>query len=139
MSPLHVIFNLKGVLVGKDYFKINHLLPPMFNLTQIHTLLSKSVVPRLNVREFLLRCLEQFIIYIWTSTMLNKMNTYLRKITKKMGIEVDLQRIIGQDLCKINKHFLHFPFKRNYKRVDCPTHDKKIYHKNLSYLSHKLS
>jgi hypothetical protein len=134
-----VIFNLKGVLVGKDYFKINHLLPPMFNLTQIHTLLSKSVVPRLNVREFLLRCLEQFIIYIWTSTMLNKMNTYLRKITKKMGIEVDLQRIIGQDLCKINKHFLHFPFKRNYKRVDRPTHDKKIYHKNLSYLSHKLS
>jgi hypothetical protein len=139
VSPLHVIFNLKGVLVGKDYFKINHLLPPMFNLTQIHTLLSKSVVPRLNVREFLLRCLEQFIIYIWTSTMLNKMNTYLRKITKKMGIEVDLQRIIGQDLCKINKHFLHFPFKRNYKRVDRPTHDKKIYHKNLSYLSHKLS
>ncbi len=139
MSPLHVIFNLKGVLVGKDYFKINHLLPPMFNLTQIHTLLSKSVVPRLNVREFLLRCLEQFIIYIWTSTMLNKMNTYLRKITKKMGIEVDLQRIIGQDLCKINKHFLHFPFKRNYKRVDRPTHDKKNYHKNLSYLSHKLS
>jgi hypothetical protein len=29
---LHTIFNLKGVLVGKDYFRINHLLPPLFNL-----------------------------------------------------------------------------------------------------------
>jgi len=58
VSPLHVIFNLKGVLVGKDYFRINHLLPPTFNLIQIHTLLSKSVVPRLNVKEFLLRCLK---------------------------------------------------------------------------------
>jgi len=32
VSPLHVIFNLKGVLVGKEYFKINHLLPSSFNL-----------------------------------------------------------------------------------------------------------
>jgi hypothetical protein len=98
----------------------------MFNLTHIHTLLSKNVVLRLNVKEFLLRCLEQFIVYIWTSTMLGKMNTYLRKITKEMGIEIDSQRIIGQDLCKINKHFLQFPFKRNYKRVDRPTCDKTI-------------
>ncbi len=27
VSPLHVIFNLKGVLVGKEYFRINQLLP----------------------------------------------------------------------------------------------------------------
>ncbi len=32
VNPLHVIFNLKGVLVGKDYFRINHMLPPLFNL-----------------------------------------------------------------------------------------------------------
>jgi hypothetical protein len=32
VSPLHVIFDLKNVLVGKDYFRINHLLPPPFNL-----------------------------------------------------------------------------------------------------------
>ncbi len=61
------------------------------------------------------------------------MNTYLRKVAKGMGIEIDSQRIIGRNLCKINKHFLQFPFKRNYKCVDYPTHDKTIYHKNLSY------
>jgi hypothetical protein len=35
VNPLHMIFNLKGVLVGKDYFEINHLLPPLFNLTRV--------------------------------------------------------------------------------------------------------
>ncbi len=37
VSPLHVIFDLKGVLVGKEYFKINHFLPPPFHLAQGHT------------------------------------------------------------------------------------------------------
>ncbi len=32
VSPLHVIFDLKGVLVRKEYFNINHLLPLLFNL-----------------------------------------------------------------------------------------------------------
>jgi hypothetical protein len=43
VSPLHVIFDLKGVLVGKDYFKINHLLPSSFNLVRSRTLLSKTL------------------------------------------------------------------------------------------------
>jgi hypothetical protein len=30
----------------------------------------------------------------------------LLKIAKKTGIEIESQRIMGQDLCKINKHFL---------------------------------
>jgi len=46
VSILHVIFDLKGVFVGKDYFRINHLLPPLFNLTRGPTLLGKNVVPR---------------------------------------------------------------------------------------------
>jgi len=58
VNPLHVIFNLKGVLVGKDYFIINHLLPLPFNLTQDQTLLGKSIVPKLALKEFLFRCLE---------------------------------------------------------------------------------
>jgi hypothetical protein len=32
VSPLHTTFNLKGVLVKKDHFRINHLLPLLFNL-----------------------------------------------------------------------------------------------------------
>jgi len=31
VRPLHMIFDLKGVLVGKEYFRINHLLPLPFN------------------------------------------------------------------------------------------------------------
>jgi hypothetical protein len=33
VNHLHMILDLKGVLVGKDYFRINHLLPSRFNLT----------------------------------------------------------------------------------------------------------
>jgi hypothetical protein len=58
VSPLHVIFNLKGVIIGKEYFKIIHLLPPSFNLAQGPTLLNKSVVPKLTLKEFLLKCLK---------------------------------------------------------------------------------
>jgi hypothetical protein len=58
VNPLHVIFDLKGVLIGKEYFRINHLLPPMFNLARDPTLLGKNIVPKLDLKEFLLRCLE---------------------------------------------------------------------------------
>ncbi len=58
VNPLHMIFNLIGVLVGNKYFKINHLLPPSFNLARGHTLLGKSVVPRPTLKEFLLRSLK---------------------------------------------------------------------------------
>jgi hypothetical protein len=95
VNPLHVIFDLKGVFVGKEYFKINHLLPSSFNLARGHTLLGKKVVPRLSLKEFILMCLEQFIVYIWTFTPLAKVNAYLRKIAKETSIKIDPQRIIG--------------------------------------------
>jgi len=59
------------------------------------------------------------------------MNTYLRKIGKETSIEIELQRVIGRDLCNINKHFLKFPFNRDYNCINCFTHDKTIYHENL--------
>jgi hypothetical protein len=34
------------------------------------------------------------------------MNAYLRKIVEEICIEMDPWRIMGQDLYKINKHFL---------------------------------
>jgi hypothetical protein len=40
---------------------------------------------------------------------------------------------MGQDLCKINKHFLYFPIKPWCYRVDHLSHDKLIYLKNLFY------
>jgi hypothetical protein len=112
VNPLHMIFDLKGVLVGKDYFRISHLLPPSLNLARGRTLLSKNIVPMLTLKEFLLRCIEQFIVYIWTFVSLAKMKVYLKKIAEETCIEIDLQRIMGQDLCKINKHFLCFFVKQ---------------------------
>jgi len=43
VNPLHVIFDLKEVLVGKDCFKTNHLLPLAFNLAPGPTLMGKIV------------------------------------------------------------------------------------------------
>jgi hypothetical protein len=63
------------------------------------------------------------------------MNTYLKKIAKETGIKIELQRIIRQNLCKINKHYMQFPYKRNTKHIKCPIHDKIIYHQHLFYLS----
>jgi len=57
--------------------------------------------------------------------LLAKMNAYLRKITKEMGLEIDPQRIMGQDLCKINKHFLQFPYKIDFNRIDCFTFESQ--------------
>jgi hypothetical protein len=54
-----MIFNLNGVLVGKEYFKINHLLSPLFNLAQVPTLLlDKNVVSKSILKELFLRCLK---------------------------------------------------------------------------------
>jgi hypothetical protein len=79
VNLLHMIFDLKGVLVGREYFRINHLLPLLFNSTWGCNLLGKNVVPRLTLKEFLLKYLKQFIVYIWVSTQLAKMSAYLRK------------------------------------------------------------
>jgi hypothetical protein len=65
------------------------------------------------------------------STPFVKMNAYLKKITKETGIEINLQRIMGLDLRKINKHFLQIPIKVGHYRINCLPHDKLIYHKNL--------
>jgi hypothetical protein len=121
----------RGVLVGKEYFKVNHFLLPLFNWAWGPTLLGKNIIPRLILKEFLFMCLKQFTIYIWTSPPFAKMNRHLRKIAEETSIEIDLWRIMGRDLCKINKHFLQFPIKLSHYRIDYLAHDKLIYHKTF--------
>jgi hypothetical protein len=60
------------------------------------------------------------------------MHAYLKKIVEEMNIEIELQRIMGQIICKINKHFVQFPIKSNRYCVNHLTHDKLVYHKNIS-------
>ncbi len=58
VNLLHVIFDSKEVFVGKEYFKVNHLLPPPFNVAWGPTLLAKNVAPMPILKEFFLRCLK---------------------------------------------------------------------------------
>jgi hypothetical protein len=60
----------------------------------------------------------------WNECLLEKKN-------RKIGIEINLKRIMGWDLCKINKHFLQFAIKLGHYHVDHLTHDILIYRKNL--------
>ncbi len=121
--------------MGRSISETNHLLLPLFDLAQGCTLQSENVVPRLTLKEFLLRCLQKFIVYIWTSISLAKMNAYLKKITKEMGLEINPQRIMGQNLCKINKHFLQFPYKTYLNHINCFTFNFKNYHKIFFLIS----
>ncbi len=57
VSLLHVLFNLKGVFDGKEYFRINHLLLPPFNLALGPILLGKSIVCRPTLKELFFKCL----------------------------------------------------------------------------------
>jgi hypothetical protein len=60
------------------------------------------------------------------------MNTYSKKIVKKTSTEINLQKIVGQYMYKINKHYMQFPYKRDSKCFELPTLNKIIYHKNRS-------
>jgi len=77
VNPLHIIFDLKGVLVGKESFSINNLLTLLYNIGHHPTILNKKAISKLGLKEFFMRCIKQSIIYIWTSTWLYKMKTYL--------------------------------------------------------------
>jgi len=56
-----------------------------YNIGRLCTLLNKKVIPRLGFKEFLMKCINQFIVYIWMSSLLGKMKTYLKKIVEEMG------------------------------------------------------
>jgi hypothetical protein len=65
MSPLHVVFNLKGVLVGKEYYSITP--PEMRGL-----MLSKRILLKLGLKEFLRRCIKEFIVCLCSSSFPTK-------------------------------------------------------------------
>jgi len=56
VSPLHVVFLVKGVFMGKEYYSIT---PPKL----CGLMLSKRIVLRSSLEEFLRRCIEQFMMY----------------------------------------------------------------------------
>jgi len=75
VNPLHVIFDLKKVLVGKEYFRINHLLPLLFNLVRGPTLLSNSTVPRPILKDSSLGFYNSFL-FIYGGLYMEVCSTY---------------------------------------------------------------
>ncbi len=63
VSPLHAIFDSKGILVGRWYFIINHLLILPHN-ESCSLVIDKQVILRSKLKEFLMKCIKQFTI--WT-------------------------------------------------------------------------
>ncbi len=55
MSPLHVVFKLKGVFMGKEYYSIT---PPKL----CGLMLNKRIVLKSGPKKFLRRCTKQFIM-----------------------------------------------------------------------------
>ncbi len=56
-----------------------------YSIGHLPTLLNKKVIPRLGRKEFFMMYIKQFIIYIWMSSLLGKMKTYMRKIVEEIG------------------------------------------------------
>ncbi len=127
-----LIFELKGVLVRKWYFSINHMLTLPYNIsTHYPPILNKMVIWKPCLKEFLMRCIKQFIVNIWTLVRPYKRKTYLKKIVEETSVNIDPQRIIGWDLCEFNEHYMQFPTMKTSKCDIYPTHDKIIYHKKI--------
>jgi hypothetical protein len=64
------------------------------------------------LKDFLTSCLTQFEVYIWFITRHYNIDKHLDKIKEKTHITLDLSRVLGQESCQKNDHFLAiFPKK----------------------------
>jgi hypothetical protein len=87
--PLHIIFDLNGVLL---VVKFNSG-PPIRH--QISPVLLCIVYLKLGLKDFLERCLVQFEVYIWYVAQWHNINVYLDKIYKETQIKIDPSKILG--------------------------------------------
>jgi hypothetical protein len=68
MSPLHVVFGLRGVFAKQEKsFKPCTLIVVQWYK---NSLVDPFVIPRPDLQEFMQRCLQQFLVYIWTKCKL---------------------------------------------------------------------
>jgi hypothetical protein len=69
-----------------------------------------------------MRCIEQFILYLWFLAPSHKMRKYLSKIVEG-----------SQNLCKMNKHILKVLTKSVFKCDVFRINNKFFYHRNFFY------
>lgn len=87
----------------------------------------QTFVLRLGLKQFGEIFIAQFIVYKWFAAQHHNINNYLDKIQHETRIVVDLARILGKESCTNFFHFLNFNL------------EKRIFHKNLSFLFSKHS
>jgi hypothetical protein len=97
VSPLHIVFNLKGVFArqGKS-FKPCTLTPTKWyrNLS-----VDLYVIPRLDLQEFLQRCFQQFIMNIWTKCKPYNILLFLSDMKEYIDFNFDALQIFCCELC----------------------------------------
>jgi hypothetical protein len=75
---------------------------------------------RPGLKDFLTSCLFQFKVYIWSVAPCYNIDKHLDEIKEKENISLDPSKVLGQELCQKNDHFL-------------PNHlEKPIFHKKLN-------
>jgi hypothetical protein len=111
VSVFHIIFNLNGILIATHFNTARYWrAPPCIVIFE----------PRL--KEFLERCVTQFHVYIWSTTQRHNIYKYLDQIWHQTQIFIDPSKVLDQEFCMQNSHFL----------LDKP--NKPIFHKNLDII-----
>ncbi len=90
---------------------------------------NKMVILKPRLKEFLMKCIEQFTLYLWILVQFHKMEMYLMKIMKRVKIMINFQRILVEIYENIHKHILQVLNRNTFKDNILKTHDKIVYHK----------
>jgi hypothetical protein len=80
---------------------------------------NSSFTLRPRLKDFLTSCLSQFEVYIWSTARHYNINKYLDKIKEKTQIILDFSKVLRQESCQKNDHFLAIYL------------EKPIFHENL--------
>ncbi len=101
VSPLHVMFDINGVLLAKCFEVIQNNF-----LTWHQRIPFCTFIMRLELKELFKRCIMQFILYFWAITQHHNINNYLNKTWCETKIAINLFRILSQECCMQCIHFL---------------------------------
>jgi hypothetical protein len=97
VSPIRVVFGLKGIFTrqGKS-------LKPC-TVTSIEWYKNSSIDPYVilkpEVKEFMQRRFQHFVVYIWTKCKPYKISLFLNEMRDHINLNVNALRIFGHELC----------------------------------------
>jgi hypothetical protein len=97
VSPLHVVFSLKGVLAkqGKSFKPCTLIFVEWYR----NLLINPYVISRPELLEFMQRRFQQFAMYIWIKCKPYKIPLFLNEMREYVDFNVNALRIFGHELC----------------------------------------